>query len=102
MRAPGGKSTQAGRADLYLRISSFEDQRCHGKTGAADTKMGQKLNAKDLTDPKVQASFTDAEAAKAIKEGIKENGRTKMKAFGDKLSDADIKALVSYVRGLKK
>jgi len=74
----------------------------HGKTGAADTKMGQKLNAKDLTDPKVQASFTDAEAAKAIKEGIKENGRTKMKAFGDKLSDADIKALVSYVRGLKK
>ena len=25
---------------------------CHGKTGAADTKMGQKLNAKDLTDPK--------------------------------------------------
>ena len=30
---------------------------CHGKTGAADTKMGQKLNAKDLTDPKVQASL---------------------------------------------
>ena len=23
---------------------------CHGKTGAADTKMGKKLNAKDLTD----------------------------------------------------
>jgi mono/diheme cytochrome c family protein len=75
---------------------------CHGKTGAADTKMGQKLSAKDLTDPKVQASFTDAEAAKAIKEGIKENGKTKMKAFGDKLSDADVKALVAYVRGLKK
>lgn len=75
---------------------------CHGKTGAADTKMGQKLQAKDLTDPKVQASFTDAQAATAIKEGIKENGKTKMKAFGDKLSDDDVKALVAYVRSLKK
>jgi mono/diheme cytochrome c family protein len=75
---------------------------CHGKTGAADTKMGQKLSAKDLTDPKVQASFTNADAAKAIKEGIKEGGKTKMKAFGDKLSDDEIKALVVYVRDLKK
>ena len=75
---------------------------CHGATGAADTKMGKKLNAKNLTDPKVQATFTDAEAATAIKEGIKENGKTKMKAFGDKLSDEEIKALVAYVRALKK
>ena len=75
---------------------------CHGKTGAADTKMGKKLNAKDLTDPKVQAAFTDAKAAKAIKEGLKENGKTTMKAFGDKLSDDEIKALVAYVRSLKK
>jgi len=75
---------------------------CHGKSGAADTKMGQKLNAKDLTDAKVQASFTDADAAKAIKEGIKEDGKTKMKAFGDQLSDDDVKALVAYVRTLKK
>ena len=75
---------------------------CHGKTGKADTKMGMKVGAKDLTDPKVQASFTDAQAAKSIKEGMKENGKTVMKAFGDKLSDADIKALVAYVRSLKK
>lgn len=75
---------------------------CHGKSGNADTKMGMKLGAKDLTDPKVQASFTDEQAAKAIKEGMKENGKTLMKAFGDKLSDDDIKALVAYVRSLKK
>ena len=36
---------------------------CHGQSGAADTKMGKKLNAKDLTDATVQASFTDADAA---------------------------------------
>ena len=75
---------------------------CHGKEGKADTKMGEKLNAKNLTDPKVQASFTDGDDAKSIKEGMKENGKTVMKAFGDKLSDADIKALVTYVRSLKK
>ena len=75
---------------------------CHGQSGAADTKMGKKLNAKDLTDATVQASFTDADAAKAIKEGIKEDGKTKMKAFGDQLSDDDVKAMVAYVRTLKK
>ena len=75
---------------------------CHGKEGKADTKMGKTLNAKDLTDAKVQAGFSDAKAAESIKNGVKENGKTTMKAFGDKLSDEEIKALVAYVRGLKK
>ena len=74
----------------------------HGKDGRADTKMGKVLNAKDLTDAKVQAEFTDAKAAQSIKEGVKQNGKTTMKAFGDKLSDDDVKALVAYVRTLKK
>ena len=30
------------------------------------------------------------------------NGKGKMKAYKDKLSDADVKALVGYVRSLKK
>ncbi len=75
---------------------------CHGKDGRADTKMGKTLSAKDLTDPKVQAEFTDAKATQSIKEGVKQNGKTTMKAFGGKLSDDDIKALVAYVRTLKK
>lgn len=75
---------------------------CHGQTGNADTKMGKILNAKDLTDPKVQAGFTDAQATEAIKNGAKQNGKTTMKAFGGKLSDDEIKALVAYVRTLKK
>ena len=74
---------------------------CHGKSGAGDTKMGQQLGAADLTDAKKQSSFSDAQAASAIKQGIKEGGKTKMKAF-DKLSDDDVKALVAYVRTLKK
>jgi mono/diheme cytochrome c family protein len=75
---------------------------CHGKDGRADTKMGKQLNAKDLTDPKVQAAFTDAKATQSIKEGVKQNGKTTMKAFGGKLTDQEIKALVAYVRTLKK
>ena len=92
-------------------ISAFADAKanwtancaqCHGASGNADTKMGKTLNAKDLTDPKVQSSFTDDQAAAAIRDGVKEGGKTKMKAFGDKLSADDIKALVAYVRTLKK
>jgi mono/diheme cytochrome c family protein len=75
---------------------------CHGKDGKADTKMGKTLNAKDLTDAKVQGEFSDAKAAESIKNGVKENGKTTMKAFGGKLTDDEIKALVAYVRTLKK
>jgi cytochrome c6 len=75
---------------------------CHGKTGNADTKMGKQLNAKDLTSPTNQAAFTDAKATQSIKEGVKENGKMTMKAFGGKLSDDEVKALVAYVRTLKK
>src|ERR1700757_4957855 len=75
---------------------------CHGPDGKANTKMGKTLSAKDLTDPKVQAEFTDAKATQSIKEGVKQNGKTTMKAFGGKLTDEEISALVKYVRTLKK
>jgi len=75
---------------------------CHGKSGNADTKMGKTLGAKDLTDPKVQSAVSDAKATQSIKEGVKENGKTTMKAFGGKLTDDEIKALVAYTRTLKK
>ncbi len=64
--------------------------------------MGKKLSVKDYRDAKVQAAFSDAEAEKAIVEGVKTNGKQSMKPFKDKLSDADIKALVAYIRSLKK
>src|SRR5262245_51129499 len=75
---------------------------CHGADGSANTTIGKILNAKDLTDAKVQASFTDAQAAETIKNGVKQGGKTTMKAFAGKLTDDEIKALVAYVRKLKK
>jgi cytochrome c6 len=75
---------------------------CHGLDGSANTSMGKALNAKDLTSAQIQSSFTDAEAAAVIKDGVTRDGSTKMLAFGGKLSDEEIKALVAYVRTLKK
>ena len=76
--------------------------KCHGAEGKGDTKIGAKLGVKDLTDAKVQADLKDDAATKAIKEGLKsDEGKTLMKPF-DQLSDDEIKALVAYVRGLKK
>lgn len=76
--------------------------KCHGPTGNGDTKIGSHLGCKDFTDPKVQAAITDDAAFKALKEGLQsDDGRRLMKPF-DQLSDDEIKALVAYVRTLKK
>ena len=66
---------------------------CHGKDGSGNTTMGKKLGLKDYTKSQ---SFSDAEAANVIK-----NGKGKMKAY-KQFFDADVKALVAYVRSLKK
>lgn len=79
-----------------------ECYKCHGKEGKGDTKMGQKLQVKDYSKAEVQAKMKDEEMAKAIKEGVKKEGKILMKAYGSKLSDDEIKALVQYVRKLKK
>ncbi len=76
-------------------------QKCHGEDGKGETKMGSKVGVKDLTDAKYQATFTDEKAFKAIKEGIKEDDKTKMKP-AEGLSDDDIKALVAKCRSFKK
>jgi cytochrome c6 len=67
---------------------------CHGKDGSGNTTMGKKLGLKDYSK---EQGFGDAEATSIIK-----NGKGKMKGYKDKLSDADVKALVAYVRSLKK
>ncbi len=75
-------------------------QKCHGPDGKGATKIGAKMGVKDFTDAKYQASFTDDQATKAIKEGIKDGDKTKMKA-AEGLSDDDIKELVAKVRSFK-
>ena len=66
---------------------------CHGKDGSGNTAMGKKLGVRNYTK---EQAFSDAEAANVIK-----NGKGKMKGYKGKLSDADISALVAYMRTLK-
>jgi cytochrome c551/c552 len=76
--------------------------KCHGADGKGQTKMGQKIGIKDYTDAKVQAGFTDEEATKALKEGLKDkDGKVLMKP-AENVTDADIKALIAQMRSFKK
>jgi len=95
-------------APLSVRAADVEENwtkncaSCHGKDGKGETKAGKKAGTKDMTDAKYQADLTDEKAVKAIKEGIKEEGKDKMKPFAAKLSDDEIKALIAKVRSFKK
>ena len=77
-------------------------QKCHGADGKGQTKMGRQSGAKDYTDPKVQAELKDENAIKIIKEGIVEKDKKKMDPYKDKLNDAEIMALIAYIRAFKK
>ena len=95
-------ATLSARADDAKTTYDASCAKCHGADGKGDTKMGQKLGAKDFTDAKVQADMKDDAAIKAIKEGVKDaDGKTLMKP-AEGLSDADISGLVAYMRTFKK
>ena len=68
---------------------------CHGKTGAADTSIGKSKNIKDLASEDIQ-KLTDDQLTDFIANG-KAHG---FKAKG--LTDDQIKALVTFIRTLKK
>ena len=74
---------------------------CHGADGKAQTKTGKKLKLRDYTDAKVQAELKDEEMHKAIAEGVKIDGKEKMKAFKEEISAAEVTDLVAYVRKFK-
>jgi len=70
---------------------------CHGKDGRAKTFRGKLSHARDLTNAQWQGEVTDERLFNSIS-----NGRNKMPSFKKKLSEAEIDALVSYVRQLKR
>ncbi len=90
------------RADDAQANYDKQCAKCHGPDGKGDTKMGKKLGVKDYTDAKVQAELKDDEAAKAVKEGLKDkDGKTLMKP-SEGLSDDQVKSLVAKMRSFKK
>jgi cytochrome c553 len=74
---------------------------CHGADGKAQTKTGKKLKLRDYTEAKVQAELKDDAMTKAIADGVKIDGKEKMKAYKEEISDSEIQELVAYVRKFK-
>ena len=70
---------------------------CHGGDGRGQTEEGLKKRARNLADPKWQASVSDGRLESSI-----QRGHDKMPAFGRKLSAEQVKALVAEIRGLVK
>lgn len=69
---------------------------CHGADGTGNTPAGKALKAASFNDP-AAIKATDAELIAIVK-----NGKNKMPSYNGKLSDAEIKAAVAYVRTLQK
>ena len=67
---------------------------CHGPTGTPSAGMAKMMGIKAASDPAVKA-LTDAQMTAAIKDG-----KGKMKPIAG-LTDAQIKEVVAYYRGLK-
>lgn len=68
---------------------------CHGPDGRARTPAGRKLGAKDLRESKLG----DTEIAKQIRDGAKDpRGADKMPSFREKVTPAQVEALVAYVK----
>ena len=69
---------------------------CHGMDGRGDTAVGKAMKLRDLGSAEVQKQ-SDAELIK-----ITTDGKGKMPGYKDKLSEAQIKEVVSYIRTFKK
>jgi mono/diheme cytochrome c family protein len=68
---------------------------CHAVDGSANTPAGKAMQTPPLSAPSF-AKASDAELFAIIK-----NGKAKMPAYAGKLTDEQIKALVTFMRSLK-
>jgi mono/diheme cytochrome c family protein len=90
--APGNVSVRTA-AELYAKNCAS----CHGKDGRAKTFKAKLNHARNLADAEWQGRVSDERIFNSIM-----NGKGKMPAYGKKLSEQEVNALVTYVRGLKK
>jgi mono/diheme cytochrome c family protein len=69
-------------------------QSCHGSAGTPNPGIAKMMGVKPVSDPDVQKLTADQMAA------VVKNGKNKMKPIAG-LTDAQIKDVVAYYRGLK-
>ena len=83
---------QSGGADTYKAKCLM----CHGADGSGQTPAGKNLKAASFKDPAI-VKLSDADMIAAVSKG-----KNKMPAYAGKLTDAQIKAAVAYIRTLQK
>ncbi len=81
-----------GFAESGEAIYKANCQSCHGSTGTPNPGMAKMMGIKAASEYK----STDKEQFDSVK-----NGKGKMKPFAGKLTDAQIKDVVTYFRTLK-
>jgi cytochrome c6 len=69
---------------------------CHGPDGKGETAAGKATKARDLASPEVKKE-TDAEWTDIVVKG-----KNKMPSYDKKLTDAEVKDVVAYMRSLVK
>jgi mono/diheme cytochrome c family protein len=87
----GPAFAQPSGADLYKKCVS-----CHGADGLATSMVAQNMKV---------LSFKDAEMLKASDArffAATKNGKGKMPAYKGKMTDAQIKEVIAYIRTLQK
>ena len=89
---------QSSKGDNSAGAGVFQAQcvGCHGPDGRAQTEMGKKIGAADLTAGAVQQQ-SDSQLATIVHDGKK-----KMPSFADKLSSDEIRAVIAYIRELAR
>ncbi|HTX42568.1 MAG TPA: cytochrome c [Acidobacteriaceae bacterium] len=83
---------QSAGADTYKAKCAM----CHGPDGTAATPMGKMMKIPSFKDP-AEVGASDATLIASTK-----NGKGKMPAYNGKLTDGQIKEVVSYIRTLQK
>ena len=73
--------------------------KCHGMDGRAQSSKAKFAHARDLTDTKWQDDVTDERIFNSIMNG--RNVRGNMPKFADRLSEAEVNGLVTFVRDFR-
>jgi mono/diheme cytochrome c family protein len=97
-RRKTGAAARAGEPvfDLYRNNCA----RCHGADGRGDTPLGHTYVAPDFTDQAWWQKHSDI-TSDAKLTALVSHGKGGMPAFGKKLSRAEIRRLIGYVRRFK-
>jgi len=88
----GPAFAQAAGADTYKAKCAS----CHGADGLAATPMAKAMKVLSFKAPEM-VKATDAQFTAST-----ENGKGKMPAYKGKLTDAQIKEVISFIRSLQK